>query len=71
MICILSDKPNCKSCELALLELENIDDDTDQYGIHMVKIQDVQLAKRYGIKTFPALVYFRNGNPLIYDGEEL
>lgn len=34
----------------------------------MVKIQDPQLAKRYGIKTFPALVYFRNGNPLLYDG---
>lgn len=34
----------------------------------MVKIQDPQLAKRYSIKTFPALVYFRNGNPLLYDG---
>merc|ERR1712156_475131 len=27
------------------------------------------LAKRYGIKTFPALVYFRNGNPLAFDGD--
>jgi len=34
----------------------------------MVKIQDPQLAKRYSIKTFPALVYFRNGNPLLYEG---
>ena len=34
----------------------------------MVKLQDPQLAKRYGIKTFPSLVYFRNGNPLTYDG---
>lgn len=25
--------------------------------------------KRYGIKTFPALVYFRNGNPLTFDGD--
>lgn len=24
---------------------------------------------RYGIKTFPALVYFRNGNPLTFDGD--
>ncbi|GAB6029507.1 protein disulfide-isomerase precursor [Chamberlinius hualienensis] len=62
-------KPNCKACEQALLELENIDDDTDNYGIHMVKIHDGQLAKRYGIRTYPALVYFRNGNPLIYDGD--
>lgn len=39
------------------------------FGIHMVKIQDPQLAKRYSIKTFPALVYFRNGNPLIFEGD--
>ncbi len=35
----------------------------------MVKIQDPQLAKRYSIKTFPALIYFRNGNPLIFEGD--
>ena len=35
----------------------------------MVKIQDVQLAKRYAIRTFPALMYFRNGNPLLFDGD--
>jgi hypothetical protein len=52
-----------------LQELENIDDECDRYGIQMVKIMDTQLAKRYGIKTFPALVYFRNGNPLLYDGK--
>ena len=51
-----------------LEELENIDDECDLFGIQMVKIQDPQLAKRYGIKTFPAMVYFRNGNPLLYDG---
>ncbi|XP_064488753.1 uncharacterized protein LOC135400775 isoform X2 [Ornithodoros turicata] len=62
-------KPHCKACDQALRELENIDDDTDLYGIHMVKIRDTTLAKRYGIKTFPALVYFRNGNPLIFDGD--
>lgn len=36
-----------------------VDDECDVFGIHMVKIQDPQLAKRYSIKTFPALVYFR------------
>uniref|UniRef100_A0A0P4WDS7 Thioredoxin domain-containing protein n=1 Tax=Scylla olivacea TaxID=85551 RepID=A0A0P4WDS7_SCYOL len=60
-------KPNCRACETVLAELENIDDECDLYGIHMVKIQDAQLAKRYGIKTLPALIYFRNGNPLIFD----
>lgn len=46
-----------------------IDDECDVFGIHMVKIQDPQLAKRYSIKTFPALVYFRNGNPLLFEGD--
>lgn len=48
--------------------LEKIDDECDVFGIQLVKIQDPQLAKRYSIKTFPALVYFRNGNPLLFEG---
>lgn len=62
------DKPNCRACDIVLEELEHIDDECDIYGIQMVKIQDIPLAKRYGIKTFPALMYFRNGNPLLFDG---
>lgn len=27
------------------------------------------VAYRYSIKTFPALVYFRNGNPLLFEGD--
>lgn len=65
----LTDKLNCHICDEILEGLENIDDECDVYGIHMVKIQDPQLAKRYSIKTFPALVYFRNGNPLLYEGK--
>ena len=54
-----SDKINCNICDQILEGLEVIDDELDVFGIHMVKIQDPQLAKRYSIKTFPALVYFR------------
>ncbi|RWS24346.1 uncharacterized protein B4U80_03687, partial [Leptotrombidium deliense] len=61
-------KPHCRACDIVLEELEHIDDECDIYGIHMVKIQDIPLAKRYGIRTFPALMYFRNGNPLLFDG---
>ena len=46
-----------------------VDDECDGFGIQMVKLQDPVLAKRYGIKTFPSLVYFRNGNPLTFDGK--
>ena len=66
---VLFQKSHCKSCQAALETLEKIDDDCDAYGINMVKITDMALAKRYGIKTFPAIVYFRNGNPLIYSGD--
>ncbi|XP_072391995.1 uncharacterized protein hlk isoform X1 [Diabrotica undecimpunctata] len=62
-------KQNCHICEEILEELEQIDDECDIYGIHLVRIQDPQLAKRYSIKTFPALVYFRNGNPLLFEGD--
>ncbi|XP_066141840.1 uncharacterized protein hlk isoform X1 [Euwallacea fornicatus] len=62
-------KANCHICEQILEELEQVDDELDVYGIHLVRIQDPQLAKRYSIKTFPALVYFRNGNPLLFEGD--
>lgn len=65
----LIDKVHCNICDQILEGLEQIDDECDVFGIHMVKIQDPQLAKRYSIKTFPALVYFRNGNPLIFEGD--
>lgn len=66
---VLFYKPNCRACDIVLEELEHIDDECSAYGISMVKIQDVQLAKRYAIRTFPALMYFRNGNPLLFDGD--
>ncbi|XP_044009391.1 uncharacterized protein LOC122853163 isoform X2 [Aphidius gifuensis] len=62
-------RKNCNICDEILEGLERIDDECDVFGIHLVKIQDVQLAKRYSIKTFPALVYFRNGNPLLFEGD--
>lgn len=65
---MVADKPSCNICDQILEGLEKIDDECDVFGIHLVKIQDPQLAKRYSIKTFPALVYFRNGNPLLFEG---
>ncbi|XP_076389661.1 hulk isoform X3 [Megachile rotundata] len=62
-------KQNCHICDEILEGLERIDDECDVFGIHLVKIQDPQLAKRYSIKTYPALVYFRNGNPLLFEGD--
>jgi thioredoxin-like negative regulator of GroEL len=62
------DKPNSKECDKILEGLERIDDDLDAYGVDIVRTHDPQLAKRYGIKDAPALVYFRNGQPLLFTG---
>lgn len=52
-----------------LAELENIDDDTDRFGVQFVKVADKKVAKSYGIKTFPALSFFRNKEPIHYEGK--
>lgn len=63
---------NCEEgdeCDNILDELENIDDELDETGIIFVTTEDITLAKKYGIKTFPTLVFFRNKDPLIYKGK--
>lgn len=50
-------------------ELETIDDDTDDHGIQFVKSNDVKLAHEIGIFSFPALVYYETGVPIMYDGK--
>ncbi|XP_055690238.1 uncharacterized protein LOC129793827 isoform X16 [Lutzomyia longipalpis] len=60
---------SCVTCDKVLAELEQIDDDTDSFGVDFVKINDKRLAKQYGIKNFPALTYFRDKTPIIFDGD--
>jgi len=60
---------SCRNCDKALAKLENIDDDTDHFGVHFVKINDKKLSKQYNIKTFPALTYFRFHDPISYEGD--
>lgn len=65
----LADDEKCASCPAILEELETIDDDTDEYGIQFVKSNDVKLAHEIGIFSFPALVYYETGVPIMYDGK--
>lgn len=58
-----------EECDNILDELENIDDELDETGIIFVTTEDMNLAKKYGIKSFPKLVFFRNKEPLIYSGD--
>ena len=53
-----------------LRELEHIDDECDQNGITFVKIDNAEEAKEYGIEDIPALVYFENGVPDLYEGDD-
>lgn len=68
LILILPDARSCTTCDRVLQELEQIDDDTDSFGVDFVKINDKRLAKHYGITKFPALTYFREKKPIIYEG---
>lgn len=61
--------PECDGCKGILDELENIDDDTDRHGIQFVKTTDIGMAQDYGVKDFPALVYFEKQIPNVYDGK--
>lgn len=51
-----------------LNELENIDDELDKEGIVIVRLDDANEAKEYGIDHLPTLVYFENKIPAIYEG---
>lgn len=58
-----------EKCDNILDELENIDDELDETGIIFVTTEDTVIAKKYGIKHFPTLAFFRNKDPLIYTGD--
>lgn len=63
------DDDKCESCPEILEELETIDDDTDKHGIQFVKSNDAKLAAEIGVFSFPALVYYETGVPIMYDGK--
>jgi len=66
---VFTDTKNCKLCDSALQALELIDDQTDQYGVHFVKINDKRLAKTYGITEYPTLTYFRSKELIQFNGD--
>lgn len=66
---MFTDSDDCDTCDDVLEELETIDDDTDKYEIQFVKSKDSKLASDIGIFSFPALVYYETGVPIMYDGK--
>ncbi|RWS26787.1 thioredoxin-like protein 1 [Leptotrombidium deliense] len=60
---------SCEECKEILEELEKIDDEADDYGVSFVKISERAAAKKHGVTEFPSLVYFKNKEPSIYEGD--
>ncbi|KAJ6634044.1 putative protein disulfide-isomerase C1F5.02, partial [Pseudolycoriella hygida] len=52
-----------------LNELENIDDELEKEGIVIVRIDNAAEAKEYGLDHLPALVYFEDKIPALYEGD--
>ena len=57
-----------QECERVLKDLEDIDDELDDYGIALVTTEDIKYAGNIlGVRKFPALGIFRNGEFLEYE----
>ncbi len=57
-------------CYEILENLENIDTNLEEYGIMLVSTEDKDLARdEYGIKFFPSLGLFRNGDLVKFSGD--
>lgn len=51
-----------------LRHIELIDDEAAEYGIKIVKCDDLLMAKKYGFRNPPGISYFRKGKYINYDG---
>ena len=66
---ISDSETDCDICDETITSLEEIDDDAEAVGVRVIKTDDEEFADEYGITEFPAVVYFENGDPSIYDGK--
>ena len=44
------------------------EDLVDASGSYVVKVMDSSLLQKFNIKEPPAILYYRNGVPMLYDG---
>lgn len=69
MLQIISDDKDDKQDMRVLNELENIDDELEKEGIVIVRIDNAAEAKEYGLDHLPALIYFEDKIPALYEGD--
>lgn len=62
-------KPQCVDCDIFETYLFNLRNDfKDSLGAKVMKAVSSQLARLYSPTKEPAIVFFRHGIPLLYDG---
>lgn len=66
--CFIEDTVGEEESERVLRRLELIDEEVLQYGTLMVKCDDHLMAKKYGHRSTPALVFFRHGKIIHFEG---
>jgi len=68
-VVVLFSKPNCAACEEFEHELAmGREVLVDSLGAWVVKIVTSSLVKKYSPTAEPAVVFFRHGNPMLYNG---
>ena len=57
--------------KVALKDLETIDDDLDQLGVHLVRLEDGDgiYADKYELDIIPSLILFHEKRPRAFKGE--
>ena len=58
------------NCDRVLAGLETIDDDLEEIGILTVTTEDTEVATDNGVRDLPAIGLFRNGQFVMYEGDE-
>ena len=59
---------NAEQCENTLKELENIAEELAEIGVILIYVDDESHAAKMSITNFPALIFFRNGEPYVFEG---
>ena len=66
---LCADDEDKEKCEKVVQSLEKIDTLLDEHGIVFVMTSQLDKARELWLSHFPALVFFRNGDPVKFKGE--
>lgn len=61
--------PNKQKQQQFIEDMENVDEAAASLEMMMVKVDVIEAGKRYGIDVSPAVVYFENNVPSLYDDD--